>query len=106
MTTTFTTGDKPTIDKDPNAVLDYVWDWAAWLAVVGDAIASHTITINDGVASTLTLVTSTNTVGTVTAWLSGGTVGEKVKVTCRITTSNSPNARVDDRSVFIKIKER
>jgi hypothetical protein len=105
MTTTFTTGDKPTIDKDPNAILDYVWDWSAWLAVVGDAIASHTITINDGVANSLTLNSSTNTAGTVTAWLSGGTVGEKVKVTCRITTSNA-TPRVDDRSVYIKIRER
>lgn len=109
MTTTFTTGDKPTIDKDPNAVLDYVWDWSAWLAVVGDSIASHLVIVStlneEGVATTLTLDQHSHTAGTVTAWLSGGTAGEKVKVTCRITTSNTI-PRIDDRSVYIKLKEK
>lgn len=105
MTTTFTEGDKPTIDKDPNAVLDYVFNWAEWLATTGDTIASASIIINDGVASALTLDTKTNTPTSVTAWLSGGVVGTKVKVTCRITTVSSP-ARNEDRSVYVKVKER
>ena len=105
MTTTFTEGDKPTIDKDPNSVLDYVFDWGAWLTDIGDTIATHEVIINDGVANSLTLADDSNTATMVTAWLSGGTVGTKVKVTCRITTANTP-PRIEDRSVYIKVKER
>jgi len=105
MTTTFTEGDKPTIDKDPNAVLDYVFNWSLWLSSMGDTIASSEVIINDGVSDTLILDSIDDTATTVTAWLSGGTVGTKVKVTCRITTANTP-PRIEDRSVYIKVKER
>ena len=40
---------------------------------------------------------------TVVAWISGGTAGTTYRVTCRIVTAGG---RTDDRSIFIKVKER
>lgn len=79
--------------KDPNAVLDYQWDWSEWLAV-GETIASHTVTVPTG----LTLDSSTASTTTVTAWLSGGTAGTTYTVTCRVTTSAG---RTDDKSITV-----
>jgi hypothetical protein len=43
--------------KDPDAVLDYVWDWGLWLDP-GDTIVDHTVTADPGitVASSITTV--------------------------------------------------
>jgi hypothetical protein len=94
---------KPTIDKDPNAVLDYSVDWTDWLATTSpvDTITTHNILLPVG--SGLTTVTSSVTGGVVTFWVSGGTVGTTEKVTVRITTAGG---RVDDRTVYLKIKDR
>jgi hypothetical protein len=94
-----TNPDKPTIVKDPNAVLDYTFDWTAWLDDVADSIATRQIIPATGIT-----VDSSAIVGKkVIAWLSGGTAGQKYQVTCRITTAGG---RTDDRSIFIKVKER
>jgi len=84
--------------KDPDAVLDYQWNWSAWLAV-GETITSAVITVDTG----LTLDSQSNTTTTVTAWLSGGTVDEGYRVVCEITTSA---ARTDNRSIYISCRER
>lgn len=84
--------------KDPDANLDYAWDWTSWLPD-GDTITSHQVTVPDG----LTLGTTTLTGAIVTAWISGGTPGELYTVTCRITTSDG---RTDDRSRTIKVEQR
>lgn len=92
---------RPWIAKDPDAVLDYSFDWGAWLAD-GESIASHAVTV-DGVTL------DSNSIGgdVVTAWVSGGTAapGEVASITCRITTDSLP-ARVDQRTVYLKIRER
>lgn len=80
---------------DPDARLDYAWDWAAWLD--GDTIASATID-----ADGMTADPPTITGGRVTVWLSGGTLGTH-KVACRITTQLG---RVDERTRTIYITER
>ena len=87
-------------DKDPNAVLDYQWDWADWLAV-GETISTVTIIMPVGI----TKDSQSNTTTTVTIWLSGGTVGDGYKVTCRITTNSVP-ARTEDRSIYLICRER
>lgn len=94
------------IDKDPNAVLDYAFDWAAWLALnSGDTIASVEFIVD----ATLTVVDQGFDSTTATVWLSGGvkppTGSNKLRVTCRITTTNTP-PRIDDRSIFLRIVER
>ncbi len=108
MTDTYdvTNPDKPKIVKDPNATLDYTFDWTQWLTDISDSIISATISVvpaDD--ASTLNIVQQTVASPKVIAWLSGGVAGKTYQVTCHITTASTP-ARVDDRSIFIKVKER
>lgn len=92
---------KPKIVKDPNAVLDYTFDWTEWLDGVADTLADKAITADAGI----TVVTSSIVGKKVVVVLSGGTVGTTYKVTCRITTAAVP-ARIDDRTIYVKIKER
>lgn len=86
-----------TFIKDPNASLDYSWDWTAWLPT-GDSINSFTLTL-DGLVEE----TSANDGQIVTAVLSGGTLGRTHAVRCRITTGNG---LIDDRTIFIQIRDR
>lgn len=89
---------RATIIKDPQAVLDYSFDWAAWLTLISDTIASASFTVTSGA------VNSSNVVGAVaTAWVSGGVIGTVITLTCHIVTTGG---RIDERSVFIKVKER
>ena len=101
MTDTFVTvAGKPTITKDPSAVLDYPIDFTAWLAAAADSIVSVTFPNTVGVS-----VTSSSFAGgkIVVVWVSGGTVGSPASVTVRITTAGG---RTDDRTIYFKIKER
>lgn len=85
--------------KDPSAVLDYQFDWAAWL--VNDTITgTPVITITP---TGLTKDSQTNTTAAVTVWLSGGTVGKTYTVTCRIVTAGG---RTDERSITIVCAQR
>jgi hypothetical protein len=68
-------------NKDPNAVLDYVWDWSVWL--VDDNIATATFTPGPGI----TVDHDTKTAKTATAWLAGGQHGQCYSVTCHIVTT-------------------
>ena len=84
--------------KDPDAVLDYQWDWATWLPA-GDTITSATVTAETG----LTVSGKTNTTTVVASWLSGGIVGESYNVTCRVVTADG---RTDDRTITIIVQEQ
>lgn len=83
--------------KDPNAVLDFEFDWSQWLAV-GETISSHTVTVVGVVKDS-----SANSTTAVIAWISGGTAGVAGTVACRITTSL---ARTDERTITIRVQER
>lgn len=85
--------------KDPDAKLNYGFDWATegWLG--SDTIASATWTVPTG----LTKVSETNTTTTATVVLSGGTVDTDYTVTCRITTAAG---LIDDRSLLIQVRDR
>ena len=85
-------------DKDPNAVLDYQWDWSTWLAT-GETITDAVITMPTG----LTKDSQVDADTTVTAWISGGTAGTGYQVLCHIETSEG---REDDRSIYLRCKER
>lgn len=84
--------------KDPDAVLDYGFDWSLWLAD-SETISDHTITVEDG----LTNDSSSEDSGIVTAWLSGGEAGVTYRVSCLIETSAG---RTDERSMFLVVAER
>lgn len=78
--------------KDPNATLDYSFDWGPYLVPLGD-----TITLVEWVLSAgLTKVSQSNTTTTATVFVSGGVLDEVETLTCRITTAGG---RIDDRTI-------
>lgn len=84
-------------EKDPNSVLDWKWDWAAWLQV-SEVINTVTVVPEVGI----TVDSSSNTTNTVTVFLSGGTLGNYYDVTVRIVTNQG---RTEDNTIRILIKE-
>ena len=84
--------------KDPDATLDFVFDWSDWLAT-GETIASQDVTVEDG----LTKGSVTESSGQVTVRLSGGTVNTRYSVACKITTSSG---QIDERTMSILVKNR
>lgn len=85
--------------KDPNAVLDYTFDWGPYLTPLADTISTVTFILT----GTLTKTSQANTSTTATAFVSGGTVGNTETLTCRIVTTGG---RTDDRSISLKIVDR
>ena len=88
-------------DKDPDAVLDYEFDWSAWLTD-GDTLATATITAPNGLtvaAAPPVTVTSTK----VMYWLSGGVVGQSYAVTCHVVTAVG---REEDRTATVTIRDK
>lgn len=83
--------------KDPNAVLDFTVNWASYLGA--DTITSDSWIVPTGI----TVVTETNTTTASTIWLSGGTISEKYGLTNRVVTAGG---RVDDRTIYIRVKEQ
>lgn len=102
---TFTAEDP----KDPDAVLEYKFDWKAltnltgntdWLES-GETISSITITADTGITVDSSSITDSNT--SVTIWLSGGSDGVSYNVACKIVTSSS---RTDERTALINVEQR
>lgn len=85
-------------DHDPEAVLDYVFDWSKWLAE-DETITDATVVADDGITVDSTNIGAT----TVTVWLSGGTAKFAYDVSCEITTSDT---REDVRRMRIAVRER
>ena len=85
--------------KDPDAELDYKFDWSGWLAA-GESISTYSLAV-----SSTDLTNSTNSADsdTVTMWLSGGVVGETYEAACKIVTDSS---RTDERTVKIHVGQR
>ena len=98
-----------TFIKDPDAVLDYKFDWKALTNGTGDSdwlqtaetIASHTIDADSGITVDSSALSDTNT--SVTVWLSGGTADADYAVRCEVVTSSS---RTDERTMTIQCRER
>lgn len=89
----------PTLPKDPDAALDYTWDWADWLASAGDTLQGATVT-----GAGVTVVGTPAVVGSlVVARLAGGTAGTFATATCRITTAGG---QIEDRSIQLQILQR
>ena len=84
--------------KDPDAVLDYGFDWSDWLQD-GETISTSSWTVPTG----LTEVGDSNTTTATKVWVSGGTAGDDYTITNHIVTSDS---REDDRSHTLKVQER
>lgn len=84
--------------KDPAAILDYAFDWTAWLQH-GEAITSHHVVAATGI----TKDSDHENTGVVTVWLSGGLPGRRHTVSCLISTNLD---RTDERSMRIACQER
>jgi len=84
--------------KDPDAVLDYGFDWSDWL-FDGDAIASSEWTVPEGLTKDSQSKSDTVT----TVWLSGGSVGADYDITNHIATTDG---REDDRTMTISVRQR
>ena len=83
--------------KDPNAVLDYKWDWTAWLPL-GDTISTANVTVEAG---DVVKNSQSNTTTSVTAWISGGTLSTEAQITARVVTAQG---RTDDRTITLSIE--
>jgi hypothetical protein len=95
--------------KDPNAVLDYKFDWKAltngtgdtdWLAS-GETLTTKTVMVDAGLTKDSDALSDTNT--SVTVWLSGGTAGQRYNVACKIVTSAN---RTDERTISVEVMQR
>lgn len=99
-------------EKDPDAVLDYLWDWGAWLED-GETITNADVSVvgvalvegkpAPAIVAGETLAGVAVPAGAVLAWLGGGTLRAPASATCRITTSEG---RVDERTKRFKIVQR
>ena len=88
--------------KDPLADKDYRFKWADWLSD-GEIIADATLVVGTGLTLAATSIVDTST--SVLGWFTGGTHGEKYKVTCQITTDSTP-ARMEARTVYIEVADQ
>lgn len=87
----------PWIAKDASAVLDYTFDWSAWLGT--DTILTATWTVPAGLTKTADTKTGTTT----TAWLGGGKPGATYLVRCLITTTDGKS---ETRTMEIRVVKR
>ncbi len=87
-----------TFVKDPDAVLDFGFDWSSWLAT-GETISAATWTVPTGLTKTSQSATST----VATAWISGGTAGTSYELACKVLTSAG---RTDERTMKIIVRSR
>lgn len=85
--------------KDPQATLDYTFDWSDWLND-SDSIATNEVTVS---SVDITLESKTANAGAVTAWISGGVENKRYGVTCKITTAEG---RIDERTIYLYVLNR
>jgi hypothetical protein len=92
----------PIGSKDPNSTIDIHFDWTNWLADIGGAqLSAVDFILSPGLLSSAGIPT---TVGG-TVFVSGGSIGQNLSITCRITTATTP-ARIEDRTIVLQIKEQ
>lgn len=88
--------------KDPAAVLDYEFDWSAWLAE-GETITGTPIIEAPGLNVNPDAKTTQVVDGKVTFWLGGGTAESFYDVACKVTTSAG---RTDRRTAQLRVAAR
>lgn len=114
MTFTIALGStKPTITHDPEAELDYQWDLSNLIdssdLIVDASFAAFIGDPTGDVATGITITLGSIAVDgkSVWGWLSvtdvPSTLNQTIAVTCHFTTANE---RVDDRTLYFKIKNR
>lgn len=101
---TVSSSGKTSTVQDPDAILDYPFNWSDWLADITDTYLSHQFKTVDpeGFVTPIEVVSSSELDGVITAFIGGGTLGMTHQVTCHIVTAGG---REDDKTLFLKIKE-
>lgn len=103
-------GTKRVYDMDPDAQLDYPFDFTDYLLKLDDVLASVEFLVDER----LDIVAFGHDTTHATVWLRKDVSyvvpvsparQDYLQVTCRITTNNAP-PRVDDRTIYIYFKER
>lgn len=84
--------------KAPAAVVDYGVRWARYLAE-GDSLATSTWSIAGTATLSAPAISGTDT----RVWITGGTAGENLVLTNRITTVLG---RTDERSFSVPVRQR
>ena len=79
--------------KAPGDLLDYKFDWSAWLQH-GEVIIEAIITVPENII----LDRQSNDNTSVTAWIGGGVVNTSHLVKCQITTNQG---RINSRSINV-----
>lgn len=86
--------------KDPDAVLDFGFDWSEWLdSDISEVISTSTWTVPSGIDGD----NESHDDSTTMIWISGGTAGATYLITNKITTSAE---RIDERSFKISVINR
>lgn len=88
----------PVARKDPEAILDYLWDYTDYLDT-GDTIVSARASAQSGI----TVISEGFTTTGHTVWLVSGTAGNEYQVTSRIYTQAG---RRDERTWTFRVEER
>jgi hypothetical protein len=94
-----------TYEKQPVERKDYDVDMSPWLDPALDAMDECTATViclTDAADTTL-VVTTQITAKIIKVWVSGGTSGNRYKITLTVTTLG---ARIDQSELIFKIKDR
>ncbi len=89
--------------KDPSATRNGRVDWTAWFGGSGAAIATPTITVSGPDASLVVSGVAVSNNQTVIYQVTGGTLGVRYMITCRIVTNESP-AQTDERSFMVLLE--
>lgn len=85
--------------KDPDATLDYQFDWTEYLTPISDSILSVVWTLSAG----LTQVSQTFNATKAAIFVSGGVIDDTETIACKITTSGG---RIDERTISLSIVNR
>ena len=93
--------NRPTIRKDPQADLDYGWDFTNLVDPADPIVSAQFTVVGTVVVDSGSVVIQNGKI--VYAFVSGGTLNEVAQVTCRYTTAAG---RQDERSLFFRVRDR
>ena len=86
--------------KDPQAVLDFDYDWTDELEVGENIVVQTASVVAPG---DLVVGSVTESGGVVKVWLSGGTINTEQEVVCHIETDMG---RINERTAIVQVVQR
>ena len=86
--------------QDPDATLDYTFDWSHWLKT-GDTISASTWASSN---VNMVLASDSFTTTTTTIWIHFGALAEEGDQYEAVNTITTAGGRTDDRTIFVKVE--